>query len=89
MASESSHLKTSSALLQDLLFDWLESSVDISVHIDSRHVAQLFGELIRRDVFSYHQYMQRLISRCEVLGLDEVDAFVVNRLILPSHISSL
>jgi mediator of RNA polymerase II transcription subunit 12 len=53
-------------LLQDYLFDWLDSS-DVSG--DSQNlssVALLYYELIRHSLFSYTKYTQRLIARGDV-----------------------
>ncbi|TRM70308.1 hypothetical protein BD626DRAFT_448794 [Schizophyllum amplum] len=51
--------------LQDQLFDWLDSS-DVAASQDSiRDVASLYGELVRRGLFSYDLYVQRLIARVE------------------------
>lgn len=51
--------------LQDQLFDWLDCSeaAGEAVHLSS--VALLFGQLVKRGIFSYSQYIQRLIARGE------------------------
>ncbi|THH13392.1 hypothetical protein EW146_g6819 [Bondarzewia mesenterica] len=52
-------------LLQDLLFDWLDSSGVAGEPENLHAVALLFGELVKRELFSYAKYIQRLIARCE------------------------
>lgn len=60
--------------LQDYLFEWLDAAYQNPESQKAREVAKLFGELIRRQLFSYDRYVQRLICRCENLALSEVDA---------------
>ncbi|KAI0311143.1 hypothetical protein OF83DRAFT_1152155 [Amylostereum chailletii] len=47
--------------LQDLLFDFLDGGE--AQHLPA--LALLFGELVKRELFSYEKYVQRLIARCE------------------------
>ncbi len=55
--------------MQDQLFDWLDSS-EIAADADNLHsVALVFGQLVKQGLFSYPQYIQRLIARGEQ-GLD-------------------
>lgn len=55
--------------MQDQLFDWLDSS-EIAGDADNLHsVALVFGQLVKQGLFSYPQYIQRLIARGEQ-GLD-------------------
>jgi hypothetical protein len=53
--------------LHDQLFDWLDTIHEKSFVIGAREVARLFGELTRRQLFSYDRYIRRLISRCDQL----------------------
>jgi mediator of RNA polymerase II transcription subunit 12 len=63
------------AFLQDQLFDWLDSS-DIASEPDNiRAVAVLFGNLLKRELFSYASYIQRLVARGEQ-GLSFVEVRV-------------
>lgn len=51
--------------LQDQLFDWLDSS-EVAADIGNLpSLAVLFGQLVRRGLFSYERYIQRLIARGE------------------------
>ncbi|KZT24227.1 hypothetical protein NEOLEDRAFT_1067868 [Neolentinus lepideus HHB14362 ss-1] len=60
-------------LLQDLLFDWLDSS-DMAGDPDNiRAIAWLYGGLAKHDLFSYAEYLQRLISRGEV-GISDTES---------------
>ncbi|KZT32862.1 hypothetical protein SISSUDRAFT_472618 [Sistotremastrum suecicum HHB10207 ss-3] len=59
--------------LQDALFDWLESCDRTHEKTNVPHVAYLYGELIRRDAFSYEKYVQRLIARGESLEVAKED----------------
>lgn len=52
-------------LLQDHLFDWLDTSVVVSDASNLSAMAVMFGELIGQGLFSYAKYMQRLIARGE------------------------
>ena len=52
-------------LLQDLLFDWLDTSENAREPKNLSMVALLFGELIQSGLFSYDQYIQRIIARGE------------------------
>ncbi|KAI0356240.1 hypothetical protein OH77DRAFT_1401364 [Trametes cingulata] len=51
--------------IQDLLFDWLDSSDVAGDPGNLPAVALLFGQLVKHELFSYEQYMQRLIARGE------------------------
>ncbi|TDL22582.1 hypothetical protein BD410DRAFT_821184 [Rickenella mellea] len=52
-------------ILQDQLFDWLDSS-DLAAEEDNLiFVSLLFGELVEKELFSYPKYIQRLIARGE------------------------
>ncbi|OJT09261.1 Mediator of RNA polymerase II transcription subunit 12 [Trametes pubescens] len=51
--------------IQDLLFDWLDGSDVAGESGNLPAVALLFGQLVKRELFSYEQYMQRLIARGE------------------------
>ncbi|KAI0633322.1 hypothetical protein C8Q77DRAFT_1217758 [Trametes polyzona] len=51
--------------IQDLLFDWLDSSDVAGDPGNLPAVALLFGQLVKHELFSYGQYMQRLIARGE------------------------
>ncbi|KAL1745362.1 hypothetical protein HDZ31DRAFT_36596 [Schizophyllum fasciatum] len=51
--------------LQDQLFDWLDASEVAAAQENIRDVASLYGELVRRGLFSYDLYVQRLIARVE------------------------
>lgn len=53
-------------LIQDELFDWLDSSEIAGDEKNLTAVSVLFGELIEAGLFSYDQYIQRLIARGEV-----------------------
>lgn len=53
--------------LHDQLFEWLDSVHGQSFISSAREIARLFGELIRRQLFSYDRYIQRLISRSDQL----------------------
>ena len=53
-------------LLQDYLFDWLDSS-DVAGDMQNLSaVTLLFSELIKQDLFSYTKYTQKLIARGDV-----------------------
>ncbi|KAI0829604.1 hypothetical protein BC628DRAFT_1314187 [Trametes gibbosa] len=51
--------------IQDLLFDWLDSSDVAGDPGNLPAVALLFGQLAKHGLFSFGQYMQRLIARGE------------------------
>lgn len=55
--------------LQDQLFEWLDSSDVAADAPNLPSVALLFGQFVKHDLFSYAQYVQRLIARGEQ-GLD-------------------
>ncbi|KAI0675055.1 hypothetical protein C8Q78DRAFT_1010248 [Trametes maxima] len=64
--------------IQDLLFDWLDSS-DVAGEVGNLPaVALLFGQLVKHGLFSYGQYMQRLIARGE-RGLSYSDSEEASR----------
>ena len=55
------------------LFEWLDTSKIVGEPENRRTVAPLLGQLIKLDLFSYTQYVQRLIARGDVgLGLHAV-----------------
>jgi mediator of RNA polymerase II transcription subunit 12 len=56
---------TPSEFLQDQLFDWLDTSDVAGEPSNIGNVALLYGKLVRRDIFSYSGYIQRLIARAE------------------------
>lgn len=51
--------------LQDQLFDWLDTSDIAGDPQNLRAVANLFGKLVKDDLFSYACYIQRLVARGE------------------------
>jgi len=51
--------------LQDQLFDWLDASEIAGETNIIPDVALLYGKLIKHEVFSYSNYVQRLIARGE------------------------
>ena len=55
-----------SDLLQDQLFDWLDTSEVAGEASNIRDVALLYGKLVKHDLFSYASYIQRLVARGEV-----------------------
>lgn len=67
------HLVSPDDFLQDQLFDWLDTSETTGKPDNSRSVALLFGRLVNRQLFSYSNYIQRLIARGEAgLSFTEV-----------------
>ena len=52
-------------IIQDLLFDWLDSNEVAADNRNLASVAFLFGQLVKRGLFSYAKYIQRLIARGE------------------------
>ncbi|KAG5646821.1 hypothetical protein DXG03_002198 [Asterophora parasitica] len=52
-------------ILQDRLFDWLDSSETAGDPENIRAVSLLFGKLVKQELFSYASYIQRLIARGE------------------------
>ncbi|KAF8590944.1 hypothetical protein K439DRAFT_1120420 [Ramaria rubella] len=52
-------------MLQDRLFDWLDTSDVVLDESNLPAMTIMFGELVGRDIFSYSKYMQRLIARGE------------------------
>ena len=60
-------------LFQMRLFEWLDTSKIVGEPENRRTVAPLLGQLIKLELFSYTQYVQRLIARGDVgLGLQAV-----------------
>lgn len=53
------------AFLQDQLFDWLDSSEMASKPCSLQAVALLFENLLKFELFSYANYIQRLVARGE------------------------
>ncbi|KAH8108105.1 hypothetical protein BXZ70DRAFT_1015382 [Cristinia sonorae] len=51
--------------IQDKLFDWLDSCEVAAKPESLQTVASLFSQLVRHSLFSYEQYIQRLIARGE------------------------
>ncbi|KAJ3504486.1 hypothetical protein NMY22_g17908 [Coprinellus aureogranulatus] len=51
--------------LQDQLFDWLDNSEIAGDPGNIRPIALLYGKLVKYDLFSYPNYIQRLIARGE------------------------
>ena len=58
--------------LHDLLFDWLDSNEVAADAANLPRVAMLYGQLVKRDLFSYAKYVQRLIARGEP-GLSDTE----------------
>jgi len=54
------------ALFQMRLFEWLDTSKTVGELDNRRTVALLLGKLIKLQLFSYAQYVQRLIARGDV-----------------------
>ncbi|KAI5116750.1 hypothetical protein M0805_001608 [Coniferiporia weirii] len=52
-------------VIQDELFDWLDTNDNASDERNLPMVSFLYGELIQRGLFSYDQYIQRIIARGE------------------------
>ena len=52
-------------ILQDRLFDWLDTSKVVTNTSNLAALTMMFGELISRGLFSYSKYIQRLIARGE------------------------
>ncbi|THH04935.1 hypothetical protein EW145_g5157 [Phellinidium pouzarii] len=52
-------------VIQDELFDWLDTNEKASDERNFPLVSLLFGELIQNGLFSYDQYIQRIIARGE------------------------
>lgn len=60
-------------LIQDGLFDWLDRDEKARDERNQSMVSLLFGELIQKGLFSYDQYIQRIIARGETgLSFNEV-----------------
>lgn len=54
------------ALFQMRLFEWLDTSKIVGELENRRTVAPLLGQLIKLGLFSYAQYVQRLVARGDV-----------------------
>ena len=54
------------ALFQMRLFEWLDTSKIVGELENRRMVAPLLGQLIKLQLFSYTQYVQRLIARGDI-----------------------
>lgn len=54
------------ALFHMRLFEWLDTSKTVGELENRRTVAPLLGQLIKLQLFSYSQYVQRLIARGDV-----------------------
>ncbi|KAF8530471.1 hypothetical protein BU17DRAFT_35400 [Hysterangium stoloniferum] len=52
-------------MLQDGLFDWLDTSAVVTNASNAYAMSVVFGELVGRGIFSYSKYMHRLIARGE------------------------
>ncbi|KAF8532506.1 hypothetical protein JB92DRAFT_3138291 [Gautieria morchelliformis] len=52
-------------MLQDRLFDWIDTSKAITDAANLAAMSVMFGELIGCGIFSYSKYIQRLIARGE------------------------
>ncbi|KAH9924878.1 uncharacterized protein B0H18DRAFT_1119667 [Fomitopsis serialis] len=52
--------------IQDQVFDWLDGSCDAADPENLPAVSLLLGQLVKQGLFSYQQYVQRLIARGEV-----------------------
>lgn len=52
-------------LLQDHLFDWLDTSPVAGEEVNIQAVSLLYGKLVKLELFSYPNYIQRLIARGE------------------------
>ena len=65
------------ALFQMRLFEWLDTSKIVGELENRRTVAPLLGQLIKLQLFSYTQYVQRLIARGDVgLGPQSVSIWL-------------
>lgn len=69
--------------VQDHLFDWLDSNDVVAQPESLQAVASLFTQLIRRELFSYEHYIQRLIARGE-MGLCATEVRFIARCSLTS-----
>lgn len=58
-------IETPNDFLQDQLFDWLDTSEVAGEAKNIRHIALLYGKLVKQELFSYAKYIQRLIARGE------------------------
>jgi mediator of RNA polymerase II transcription subunit 12, fungi type len=68
-------------MLQDRLFDWLDSSNVVTHASTLPAMTIMFGELICRGLFSYSKYIQRLIARGESgLLVTQVPRSVISRM---------
>lgn len=63
-------------VIQDELFDWLDENEYAGEEGNRPAVSLLFGELVEKGLFSYDQYIQRVIARGETgLSFNEVTIF--------------
>lgn len=53
-------------VVQDHLFEWLDISEVAVEQGNLNSVALLFGELVKKGLFDYSRYVQRLIARGEI-----------------------
>ncbi|KAH8119597.1 hypothetical protein DFH11DRAFT_1501865 [Phellopilus nigrolimitatus] len=53
------------SVIQDELFNWLDTSEKAANERELSAVSLLFGEMIQKDLFSYDRYIQRMIARGE------------------------
>ena len=67
------HQPSPGEYIQDEVFDWLDASEVAADPANVQAIAMLLEELIRHDLFSYSNYLQRLVARGEHgLALTEV-----------------
>ncbi|KAF4567767.1 RNA polymerase II mediator complex subunit [Pleurotus pulmonarius] len=66
------HFPPPSEFLQDHLFEWLDTSEVAGDAKNIRAVSLIFGKLVKHELFSYAEYLQRLIARGET-GLLQTD----------------
>lgn len=65
--------------LQDMLFDWIDTSDVAGEHTNIRSVALVYGKLVKHELFSYASYIQRLIAREEPgITNSKVSQFCIN-----------
>lgn len=67
------------ALFQIRLFEWLDTSRVVGELENQRTVAPLLGQLFKLELFSYTQYVQRLIARGDV-GLGPQGVSLLDRI---------
>lgn len=71
--------------LQDHLFDWLDSSEVAGEPGNIKAVALLYGKLVKLELFSYPNYIQRLVARAEP-GLSYNDVRMPSPSAIPSNV---